>query len=476
MAVLTLSEILRATRGRLESTLRSGSVSGVSIDSRRVGTGELFIAIEGQRLDGHDFVAEALENGALYAVVSRTNRIAGGDLASRLIKVADTRVALGQLAAHYRNQLSATVVAVTGTNGKTTTKAMIGHILAGHKQGRCAHKSYNNDIGLPLTLLSAEPRDDYLVVEVGSNSPGEIGHLGALVRPNIVVITNVSEAHLDGLGDLQGVVHEKLSLLTHLQGRGLAVVNTDSPELLERLHQMENLNLITVGERDDADLRITSLRQQGRAIRFNINGRFDVHIPVLGKHNAGNALCAIAVGRRLGLSIEETADRLSTFELPDMRLQVHQYGSMIVVNDSYNANPASMRCAIEALEAMNVPGRRVAIIGDMRELGKQAETLHRELGRLIASSEVDVLMSVGDFAEDVCESARARGNRKLELHASRNVEDLEKNLRRRLKAKDTILIKGSRALQLERILARLPRETPKRGSKPRARQPRTSRG
>jgi UDP-N-acetylmuramoyl-tripeptide--D-alanyl-D-alanine ligase len=159
-----------------------------------------------------------------------------------------------------------------------------------------------------------------------------------------------------------------------------------------------------------------------------------------------------------------------------MRLQVHQHGSMIVVNDSYNANPASMRCAIEALEAMNVPGRRVAIIGDMRELGEQAEALHRELGRLIASSEVDVLMSVGDFAEDICESARASGNGKLKLHASRNVEDLEKNLRRRLKAKDTILIKGSRALQLERILARLPRETPKRGSKPRPRQPRTSRG
>lgn len=453
MIPLTLNEILQAIRGRPLNGLGPCSIAGVCTDSRRIQPGEAFFAIRGERFDGHDFVPQALEQGAFCAVISDVRPFADQPCRNRLIRVDDTIKALGRLASYHRRQLPAVVIAVTGSNGKTTTKSMIAHLLAATKKGRGAPGSFNNHIGVPLTLLSAEVGDEFLVVEIGSNSPGEIAQLGSLVRPDIAVVTSVGPAHLEGLGDIQGVMAEKLSLLDHVAAGGMAVINVDEPLVRVRLRGAHPFNLVTFGRWSEAALRATDIRQNSKSLNFKINDRLAVHMSVPGSHNACNALAAYAVAARLGLPENVIAERLGTFRLPEMRLQMHQYGSLLVINDCYNANPASMRCAVDVIQEMPVPGRRIAIVGDMRELGPQTLALHEELGRTIAASNIDVLVSVGEFAHVVCDAARTAGSRRLAVHAARSVAELSEGINSLLKPKDTVLLKGSRAMHMESLLA-----------------------
>ena len=343
MKPLTLEETLTAINGRPLSEITPGTVTGVSIDSRTVAAGDLFFAIKGERFDGHDFVGDALERGAGWAVISDGRRFANSALRSRVISVDDTVTALGRLGAYHRWQVSADVIAVTGSNGKTTTKAMIAHVLSAQKRGRSALKSYNNHIGVPLTLLSSEADDEFLIVEVGTNRPGEIGQLGSLIAPDIGVITSVGAVHLEGLQDLDGVIAEKLSLLDRVRPGGLAVVNVDQPRVRDRLRSVSDLAIVSTGNDADADLRTERVSSNGDSISFSINGRFAVTMSIPGRHNAGNALAAFAVARRLGMSSEDIIRRLGTFELPEMRLQMQRRGQLTVINDCYNANPASMQ-------------------------------------------------------------------------------------------------------------------------------------
>ncbi|MCZ6654486.1 MAG: UDP-N-acetylmuramoyl-tripeptide--D-alanyl-D-alanine ligase [Planctomycetota bacterium] len=452
MKPLTLDEILTAINGRPLSEITPGTVTGVSIDSRTVAAGEIFFAIKGQRFDGHDYVGEALEKGACWAVVSSAERFADAALRAPVISVDDTVAALGRLGAYYRRQIPADVIAVTGSNGKTTTKAMIGHVLSAQKRGCSALKSYNNHIGVPLTLLSSEADDEFLVVEVGTNHAGEIGQLASLIAPDIGVITSVGAVHLEGLKSIDGVIAEKLSLLDRIRRGGLAVVNIDQPRVRDRLRSSSGFTVVSTGTDPHADLRIEQVVSDGASISFSINGRFAVTMPIPGRHNAGNALAAYAVARRLGMSSEDIIRRLATFKLPEMRLQMQRRGNITVINDCYNANPASMQAAMDTIGSMDTPGRRVAIVGDMRELGEHAREHHQELGRLIARSNIDVLLTVGRFADVVCESARRAGSDRLVLHASRSVDDLSSRIGTLLKPTDTVLLKGSRALRLERLI------------------------
>lgn len=456
MKALPLGEVLEATRGRPLGSLPDCLIEGVVTDSRKAGPRTLFLAIRGERLDGHAFVADALGQGTVAAMVSDPDAVGPGTARDRLIVVDDTITALGRLASRYRECLSGSVIAVTGSNGKTTTKSMIRHVLLGAKRGRAAERSFNNHIGVPLTLLSATPSDEFLVTELGTSAPGEIDALASMTRPDIAVVTNVGLAHLEGLGDLSGVAREKLSLLDHLEPGGLAVVNIDEPLVREQLARWGAPAVVTFGIHDEADLRATDVRTVGRRVAFRINGRDDVMLSVMGEHNASNALAAYAVARRLGLSHDLIIERLQCFEMPEMRLNIVQMGSMLVVNDSYNANPTSMRAAIESFRNLEVAGRRVAIIGDMRELGEAAEHLHREIGRLVAGSDIDVLIGVGRHAHEICDEAgRCRPGR-LELQTADRVEDLHNRLPAMLRPRDTILLKGSRALRLERLLEQWP--------------------
>jgi len=410
--------------------------------------------------------------------------------------------ARGRLARFHRRHLAVDGVAGTGSNGKTTTREMITHVLAGRWPGRCSIKSFNNEIGVPLTLLSAETADRFLVAEVGTNAPGEIDTLGAIIEPEVAVITSVGPVHLERLGTLEGVAREKLSLLKHLRAGGCAVVNIDADVVRWYLAEMRrppsallpdgggiarDVKIVTIGRHEEADLRLTSVRtisagqtsaETGApfepALEFEINGKFAYRLNVLGAHNALNALAAVAVGRRFGMEHEEIAGRLATFTLPSMRLERRripwrtgsQRGEIEVIVDAYNANPASVAAAIEVLREYpcKPKGRRVVVLGDMRELGPRAGEFHEDVARQVALGGIDMLLAVGTHARRMAATARETRKRsslqpKMEVHAMPDTDTAVRRVRPLCRPGDVILVKGSRAMGLERVVAALEKHT-----------------
>ncbi|MEP0842452.1 MAG: UDP-N-acetylmuramoyl-tripeptide--D-alanyl-D-alanine ligase, partial [Phycisphaerae bacterium] len=401
MKPLTLEEVITALQGAPDRPIPVASVSRVVTDSRAVRPGDLFVAVKGERFDGHDFVNEVFAGGALAAVVRNDfERVLPEGPAEVpdgvLVRVDDTTAALGRLALYYRRSViagPARVVAVTGSVGKTTVKEMIAHVLAGRWKGSASPKSYNNSIGVPLTLLGVEPSDSFVVCEVGMNAPGEIAALARLIEPELAVLTTVVECHLEKLGTLERVADEKLSLLRFLKPGGAVVVNYDCELLKRRLEkdrEYRKIKRVSFGQSAEADLRLTDLRplsesaagfspggavasrafhrpgdetetgeqsdkesgkaaQGGPGFAFTINDRFAYRLNVPGRHNVFNALAAIGVGRWFGMDHDEIAARLATFTLPAMRLQVEHIGRWTVINDAYNANPASLAAAVDVL-------------------------------------------------------------------------------------------------------------------------------
>jgi UDP-N-acetylmuramoyl-tripeptide--D-alanyl-D-alanine ligase len=480
MKPLTLEEVVSATEGTCDRSTLPGSVTRVTTDSRDIKPGDLFFAIRGERFDGHLFVGEAFASGALAAIVRHdfqwsspfmeTTAAAKIPPDAILIRVDDTIAALGRLGRYARLQLleALTVVAVTGSNGKTTTKSMIAHVLAGRWKGRASLKSFNNNIGVPLTLLSVDPSDEFVICEVGTNAPGEIAELAYLVEPEIAVITGVSEAHLEGLGSLEKIAEEKLSLLKFLRPGGCTVLNHDQDvihQTLKRDRSLSKIKKVTFGESAEADLRLTGYRvldggvdssasepnAPAAVVEFTVNDRFVYRLSVPGRHNVINALAAIAVARRFGMDHDQIAERLASFTLPPMRLERAQVGRLTLINDAYNANPASMVAAIGVLSETPAAKRRVLIVGDMRELGESSERLHRELAEKIGRADVQVAIAVGERSRLVAQTIKHASGGAIETHAFGTTDLARKRIVSYLRPDDTVLIKGSRALGLERL-------------------------
>lgn len=451
MTPLTLDEIVRVVQGRRSCALSPVTVSGVSTDSRTVSAGDLFFALRGARCDGHAYVDEALAKGAVAAVTSF--RCAADS--RPLVYVGDTVEALGRLAAFHRSQRSTQVIAVTGSNGKTTTKCMIDHVLSAHLSGRAAPRSYNNAVGVPLTLLSAQAGDDYLVVELATSGRGEISSLAQMAAPTVGVITSIGDAHLDGLTDRAGIATEKAAILDHLRPGGLAVLNADASELDTLVSRAGGHTVVTFGASDAADVRVTDVVTGIDAVTFRINGKFELTLPSPGAHNALNAAAAFAVCRRLKLEPEQIAEALATFEPPPMRLNVSRVGNITLIDDSYNANPSSTLAAIEVLRNAR-SGRRVFVGGEMLELGSRSSALHEQTGRRIAEAGVNLLVAIGAHAPDVISGAHAMG-RRMNTIMYADTETACRDLPNWLTDADTVLIKGSRKLELDRV-ARCVRE------------------
>ena len=469
MKPLTLEEVINAINGTMDRSIPGGSVKRVTTDSRDVQSGDVFVAIRGERFDGHDFVGEALAQGAMAAVVamdyeaprpvSPRTRHTQPPADALLIRVDDTVAALGRLGRYHRRCAmdgAMTVIAVTGSNGKTTTKTMIAHVLNGRWRGKASIKSYNNEIGVPITLLAPEPSDRFVICEVGTNAPGEIDALGTLIEPDIAVITGIAPAHLERLGSIEKIAVEKLSLLHHLKPDGCALVNIDNKILrnaLQKDRSLTDTKIITFSQCCDADLRITDLHTEGTTgLSFVVNERFDYRLNLIGRHNALNALGAIGVGRRLGMQDEEIAVRLTSFTLPPMRLQIDQIGQLTVVNDAYNANPASLIAALDVLNDIPAPGRRVLIVGDMRELGAATEELHRQAAQQMAERRIDVVIAVGEHAKLIASTIRNVGDSGIETHSYASTALAKRRLTSHLRPDDTVLVKGSRALALEQLI------------------------
>lgn len=460
MIKLTLTEVVEAIGGREVGEVPSASLSGVSTDSRTIAGGELFFALVGPRFDGHAFVRTALERGAVGAVIARervdevTRSVDAASLRGRvLIAVDDTVAALGRLGAFHRRLLAGKVIAVVGSNGKTTTKAMIDHVLAGGRRGRSSPRSFNNQIGVPLTLLSAEAADEYLVTEIGTNAPGEIAALSRIVQPDMAVVTSVGEEHLEGLGDLNGVAAEECSVFAHVKRGGFVAVNVDQPLVRSRLPQ-GGLTAVTFGRTARADLRLTEIEYEPPWLRFKLNERFLYRLPLAGAHHALNATGAIAIARRMGIRDEEIAGRLESFVLPPMRTELVRLGDVTVINDAYNANPQSAAAAIETLESLPVEGRRIVVFGEMLELGARAAALHQSVAARLAESRIDHVFLVGRAAEWMGPVlAKNGGLFGSAVHCVPELAACAAALAElQLGAGDVLLLKASRAVGLDRLL------------------------
>jgi len=457
MIKLVLSEIVEAIGGKVPAELPALTVTGVSTDSRAIHEGELFFALAGPHFDGHDFVVDALRGRAVGAVIAAARgpelarAVSRGGAAGVLIEVDDPRRALGRLAVFHARQLSADVIAVVGSNGKTTTKAMIDHVLKGRLQGRCNPKSFNNAIGVPLTLLSAQAADDYLVVEIGTNAPGEVAALAALAQPAIAVVTCICEEHLEGLGDLRGVAAEECSVLEHVSAGGFAAVNVDWPPVRGFLPE-RNVRIVTFGRSEQADLRVTETRYEAPWLRFMINGRFPYRLRMAGVHNALNAAGAIAVALRFGWQHEEIAAQLESFAALPMRTEIIRVGGVSILNDAYNANPESSLAAIEALEALPAAGRRIAVFGEMRELGTHAAALHARVGQRLRESRVNHVLLVGRASEMMGEALRGPALFGPTVDCCATVDACRARLLEVLRDGDVVLLKASRAVELDRLV------------------------
>lgn len=451
----TLEEIARATDGRILRGSPGQAVAGVSTDSRKIAGGELFVALTGERFDGRDFVARALAAGAAAALVEpgRELGLADGEGGGGLVEVESARAALLALARGHRERLSSHVVAVTGSAGKSTTKEITAHLLAGRGQVSKAPSSFNNEIGVPLTLLGAGVRDEFLVVEIGTNHPGEIAPLAAATRPDAGVITNVGPTHLEGLGSVEGVAREKASLLDHLAEGGVAVLPADD-EYLELLRARAPGAVVTFGFSPEAQVRAEGAAPEGAGMAFSLNGAIDVRLPLPGRHNVANALAAAAVAWRFGMDLQEIAERLSGAATLPMRSMVVELQGITLMDDSYNANPAGFRAALAMLEERR-PAPLVVIAGDMLELGAASAALHRELGGRIAAALPRLVIAVGDEMAAAAGAAVEAGLDPGSVVQFTTAADAAEQIAGLVREGDAVLVKGSRAVGLEAVAGRL---------------------
>ncbi len=453
MEALWGCEILGAVKGKHLGGRKDDLLKGVSIDTRTLEPGELFVAIKGDRFDGHDFLEEALERGAKGILVSKKYK--GSPPEDVLvIKVKNTTKALGVLARYYRQKLPARVVAITGTNGKTTTKDMLQQILSPNVSMVSSPGNFNNHIGVPLSIFQMEPYHDLAVIEMGTNSAGEILRLSWIVQPDIGVITNISEAHLEGLGDIEGVAKEKSGLLENLTPGGTLIFNADDfwCKMIAKGFPGRKMSF---GIHEPANIRCRDLEGVKERLTFHVNDRHAVEIPSLGIHNVYNALAALTVCYELGFNLAELAEGLKKFEAPPMRMEKHRVKGVTIIMDAYNANPLSMKMALDEYSSIKVPGRRFFVCGDMAELGVESPRLHRELGRVIAKSDVNFLLATGEHAGTVARAAKKGGlpGEKVMVFGMDN--GLCEFAVAKLKKGDAVLIKGSRCMKFEDLCKRL---------------------
>jgi UDP-N-acetylmuramoyl-tripeptide--D-alanyl-D-alanine ligase len=426
-----------------------GDAARVTIDSRAVERGDLFVALAGTRTDGHAFVADAADRGAAAVLVSDDSVIDALPDGCAAVRVADTQDGLTSLGAGYRRGFDIPVAAVTGSCGKTTTKEMAAAILADRLETLVTPGNWNNHIGLPLTLLMLRPAHRAAVVELGVNHPGEMDHLARLCAPTHALVTNVGPAHLEGLGSAEGVAAEKGRLFAALGKDGTAIVNLDDPRVTEvaGVHTGPRLTYSARGRKADV-----TVAAAGDGVRVTLKGEArEASLFSTAPHQLENAAAAAALACALGIGADGVAAGLASFSPRPMRgRELAAPSGARVIDDTYNANPLSVRAAVEALMALPGPGRRVAVIGDMLELGGKAADLHRETGRMISSLGPDRLVCVGRMAAHLAEGARGLADVRTvpdPLAAAAHLEDLG--------AGDVVLVKGSRGLAMERLVALL---------------------
>jgi len=450
MQPIKAKDVVKACGGEVLSGDLETKITGVSTDTRTLQPGDLFFALTGESSDGHKFLADALARGASGVVVSRkveTKRLA--------IRVEDTLIALGELAAYYRGKFSPIVIGVTGSVGKTTTKEMIAAVAASRGPVLKNAGNFNNEIGLPLTLFELARKHKTAVVEMAMRGPGQIAYLAGIAKPSIGVITNVHMTHIELLSTLDAIADAKGELLDFLPDDGAAILNADDA-YFDRLSKRSKARVVSFGESPRAGVRAVSAGLDSRGCcAFEVTtptGSFDVRIPVPGEHNIKDALAAIAVGEVLGVGHEPMRDALARFEAPEKRSNViPTRRGFVIIDDTYNASPASVHSALKTL-AMIEGGRKIAVLGDMLELGEHAVEAHIEIGRAAKDAGVDLLVVVGQLAKLISRAAIDAG---LPVECVTELDESWQAAREvplKVRERDVVLVKGSRAMKMERVV------------------------
>ncbi|MDN5276373.1 MAG: UDP-N-acetylmuramoyl-tripeptide--D-alanyl-D-alanine ligase [Clostridiales bacterium] len=456
MEPISIQEVLEATNGTLIKGQAKGLIAGVSTDSRTIKQGELFVSLIGDRFDGHDFIPQAAEKGAKAVLVQRAlDQLPEG---MSVIKVDNTLAALQRFAGYYRKKFNIPVVAVTGSTGKTTTKDMIHCVLSARYNVLKTEGNLNNEIGLPLTLFRIQRHHEIAVVEMGMSGFGEIHRMAEAALPCVGVITNIGVSHIEKLGSRENILKAKLEIFDYFPGNGVAVLNGDD-DMLWGVKERFSFGIRYFGTRQAIDFRAVDISTAGQSgVKFklisdNEERPFELSLP--GRHNVYNSLAAIAVGRLFGISFQEMREALRDFKTGNMRLNIFETREgVVVIDDVYNASPDSMKAALSVLRDMPA-ARRIAVLGDMLELGDYAEEGHRQVGRAVVENKVDLLITRGQNSRWIGMEAQAAGMPSSSIYHCECNKDVINLLSTIVHSGDTILVKGSRGMRMEEVVSHL---------------------
>lgn len=470
MAVFTGEDVLAATGGTLLKGKIDCRIRRLWTDSRTIRKGDLFVALKGDRFDGHRFVADVLQRGARGVVIEATTRQAKGwqtNSESRaptqsepfVVKVKDSLRAYQDLATFHRKRFDIPVIAVTGSNGKTTTKEMVAKALSQRWRLMQTAGNLNNRIGLPQTVLGLTASHQVAVLEFGVDAEGQTTRLAEIAQPTVGLITNVGHDHLEFFGSVEGSARAKAELLAALPNDGAVILNADDP-YYHFFRRRARCSVVSFGLRGRADIRGSDIQHHGRRTEFRlqITGRPRTHrlsLRVQGTHNVSNALAAVAVGHVLGLSIAKIATGLSGFRPVAMRSHVSHWQGLTMIQDCYNANPDSMKAAVTLLKNLGEDKRTIAVLGDMFELGAETRKLHREVGAYVADSRISLLIACGELGKEFSHGAAAQGMNPSRIFEAPHVRDAAKVLRKLAEPGDVVLLKASRGMRMEGVLDKL---------------------
>lgn len=448
--MLTIDEILKATNGKIDKNYANIALSNVITDSRKAQKGDVFIPLIGDKFDGHDFIDNALSNGA-YAVLSQKKLNFETD--KTVIYVGDTLKALQQIAKFMRNKYHPKVVGITGSTGKTTTKEMAYHILSKKYNVLKTQGNFNNHIGLPLTLSTLNDTYDIAVLEMGMSNFGEIRRLKEIARPETAVYTNIGISHIENLKTRDNILKAKSEMIEDFDNTDYVILNADDDMLIKLKKVHKDANFLTYGVKS-GDVRASNIIS-GKGLKFDVDifgKKIKFQIDTYGQHNVYNALAAICVGLRYGIAPEDMPDALKEYKSDDLRLNIIKSGGIDIINDTYNASPDSVRAAVDVLCEVSSNRRKIAVIADMKELGTYSVKAHQDIGKYICEKGIDTLLCVGCLAKETASGALAQGMHKDCVFYAQNSKKAEEILDSLVKNDDFILVKGSRAMHMEEIV------------------------
>lgn len=438
--------------------------SAISTDSRTVKKAELFIAIKGAKFDGHDFLDKARENQAQALLLNENWVQANGDFLRQLelpvIAVENTVLALGNIAGFHRRRFNIPVIAVTGSNGKTSTKEMIAAVLGVRFKVLKSKGSFNNDIGVPLSLLELDSSHEIAVLEMGMNHKGEIRSLCSIARPDLAVITNAAIAHMEFFDGLDDVAKAKCEMLERLENNSAAFINADCSVLYSTAKEYR-VNIISFGLKPNSLYRASNVLSDGQGIAFTLNEKFTFRLNLLGEHNVHNALAAIAVAGFFKIEPEVIRAVLKEVSIPGLRMRQIENNGIRIIADCYNANPHSTKAAVKTLSQINTGKRKIFVLADMLELGRASRKFHEDMGEYVAMNSIDKLITVGPNAAFAASSAIVCGMQKSDVYTCANNKEALIMLQDMLKTDDMVLFKGSRGMRLEEIIDQLTKDNDK---------------